>query len=323
MDRFVSSPPDGLLTRRRWPFVLALALARLCAVTASILVARGVGQPASLDARVQQVAETLSCPACQAESVAASNAPIAQSMRSEIRQQLRRGQTPQQIRTWFRGRYGDQVVLLPGSHGPDVLLWVLPVVVLLGGTAAGVVVVRRRRRKPRSAPPPRSGSPQAVAPWRLAVVGCACAAVGAGVPVVIMSHSADSQPDQAALSSDLAPATVAQWRSLAGSLEEQGRYDAAAAAWRKALQLRPRSAQMRTSLAFDLLRSGDPARAEQVARPIAAAQGPQRAMALLVLGLAQRQQHEPAATRTLRTFLRHYPHHPAAAQVERLLREQP
>ena len=308
--------------RRRLPFVLAVGLALLCAGTAAVLVARGVGQPASLDARVQQVAQTLSCPACEAESVAASNAPIAQSMRSEIRQQLQQGESAQQIRSWFRNRYGDQVVLLPGSHGPDLLLWVLPLVVLLGGTAAGMVVVRRRRhRRPRPAPR-RPGSPLAVAPWRLAVVACTCAAVGAAVPVVIMTHSADSQPDQATLSSDLAPATVAQWRSLAGSLEDQGKYDAAVAAWRKALQLRPGSAEMRTSMAFDLLRSGDSATAEQVARPIAHAAGGQRALAMLVVGLAQRDQHDPAATHTLRTFLRDYPNHPAAGQVERLLREQ-
>lgn len=316
---------DGIVTagRRRLPLVLALGLALLCAAAASVLVARGAGQPASLDARVQQVAQTLSCPACEAESVAASNAPIAQSMRSEIRQQLRQGQSPQQIRSWFRNRYGDQVVLLPGSHGSDLVLWVLPVVVLVGGTVVGTVVVRRRRRRaPRTAAARRPGSPLAVAPWRLAVVGCTCAAVGAAVPVVIMTHSADTQPDQATLSSDLAPATVAQWRSLAGSLEDQEKYDAAVAAWRKALQLRPRSTSMRTSMAFDLLRAGDSAEAEEVAGPIAAADGPQQAMAMLVLGLAQRDQHETAATHTLRTFLRDFPNHPAVGQVERLLREQ-
>lgn len=317
MDRVMSAG------RRRLPFALGLGLALLCAAVAAILVARGAGQPASLDSRVQQVAETLSCPACEAESVAASNAPIAQSMRSEIRQQLRRLTLPQQIRSWFRNRYGDQVVLLPGSHGPDLLLWVLPVVVLLGGAAVGMVVVRRRRRRrgPRPAAVRRPGSPQPVAPWRLAVVGCACAAVGTAVPVVIMTHSADSQPDQATLSSDLAPATVAQWRSLAGSLEDQAKYDAAVAAWRKALQLRPGSVAMRASMAFDLLRAGDSAKAEEVARPIARAGGSQQAVAMLVLGLAQRNQHEPAATHTLRTFLREYPDHPAVGQVRRLLRE--
>jgi cytochrome c-type biogenesis protein CcmH/NrfF len=314
---------DPVVIRRRLPFVLAVGLALLCAVAASVLVARGALRPVSLDTRVQQVAETLSCPACEAESVAASNAPIAQSMRSEIRHQLRQGRSPTQIRSWFRNRYGDQVVLLPGSHGPDLLLWVLPVVVLVGGTAAGIVVVRRRRRhRPRPAVPP-DGSPLAVAPWRLAVVGCTCAAVGAAVPVVIMTHSADSQTQQASLSSELAPATVAQWRSLAGSLEDQGKYDAAVAAWRKALQLRPQSTAMRTSMAFDLLRSGDPAQAEQVARPVAQADGAQRALAMLVVGLAQRDRHDPAATHTLRAFLRDYPDHPAADQVRRLLREQP
>jgi hypothetical protein len=42
-------------------------------------------------------------------------------------------------------------------------------------------------------------------------------------------------------------------------------------------------------------------------------------MALLVLGLAQRDAHDPAATSTLRTFLAVAPNHPAAPQVRRLL----
>ena len=314
MDRVVS---------RRLPFRLAFGLALLCAAAACVLVARGAGQPPSLDTQVQQVAATLSCPACQAESVAASNAPIAQSMRSEIRQQLRQGQSPAQIRSWFRARYGDQVVLLPGSHGPDVLLWVLPVGVLAGGAAIGVVVVRRRRRaRPRAPAPPGTVSPGTLSPWRLAAVACLCAAVGAAVPALIMTHSTASQPDQAALSSDLAPASVAQWRSLAGSLEAQEKFSAAAAAWRKALQLRPRSASIRASLAFDLLRAGRPAAAEGIAAPVARQRGAQRPVALLVLGLAQRDRHEPAAGHTLRTFLHDYPHHPAAGQVRRLLRER-
>jgi hypothetical protein len=45
-------------------------------------------------------------------------------------------------------------------------------------------------------------------------------------------------------------------------------------------------------------------------------------MALLVVGLAQRDLHQPGATRTLRLFLRDFPQHPAAGQVRRLLREQ-
>lgn len=315
---------DGVVSRRL-PFRLALGLAVLCAVAAAVLVAHGVGQPPSLDARVQQVAATLSCPACEAESVAASNAPIAQAMRSQIRQQLRQGQTPQQIRSWFRHRYGDQVVLLPGSSGPDLVLWGLPAAALAGGLVTAAVVVLRRRRGPRatrSGPTPATSLP----PGRLAAVAVLCAVVGAGVPALILTQSAASQPaDQTASlsASDLAPATVAQWRSLAGSLESQGKYTAAVAAWRKALQLRPQAPSLRTSLAFDLLRAGQARQAEQVARPIASGRGTQQAMALLVLGLAQRSRHEPVADHTLRHFLQLYPHHPAAGQVRRLLRDHP
>jgi hypothetical protein len=54
-------------------------------------------------------------------------------------------------------------------------------------------------------------------------------------------------------------------------------------------------------------------------RPVAAQPGHDRALAVLVLGLAQRAQDEPAWRATLTRFLKHHPHHAAAAQVRRLL----
>ena len=55
-------------------------------------------------------------------------------------------------------------------------------------------------------------------------------------------------------------------------------------------------------------------------RPVVARPGHDRALAILVLGLAERAQGEPAWRATLSRFLEHHPHHPAAAQVRRLLR---
>ena len=74
------------------------------------------------------IAQKLRCTVCQAESLAVSQAGIAADMRKLIRQKLRAGQTPAQIRAYFVKRYGDYILLKPPFtfrysarlHGPRV-----------------------------------------------------------------------------------------------------------------------------------------------------------------------------------------------------------
>lgn len=72
--------------------------------------------------------------------------------------------------------------------------------------------------------------------------------------------------------------------------------------------------------AFQLLKGGHPKEAESLVAPIATRPGRDRALALLVLGLAQRADSDPAARRTLSDFVHLYPHHPATPEVRRLLK---
>ncbi|WP_310963402.1 cytochrome c-type biogenesis protein [Nocardioides terrisoli] len=271
---------------RRFAPGLGLVVSLVALVAAVILgVQHGAPRP-SLGEQVDQVAATLRCPTCEAESVAASNAPIARSMRSEIRAQLSAGRSPDQIRSWFRQRYGERVLLIPDSGGPGLVLWVVPAAVLLGGVVVWLLVARRRRPV-RGVAGPRP-STAGIAPVRLAVAGCACVVVAVAVPVLVNGSaatprvSATSAPDEATA---------------------------------------PLSAAQRTRTALDLLEEGHPRAAIPLVRRTAASAGPQRAMAMLVLGLAERALHREAARTELRSFLRQFPHHPAADQVRRLLRE--
>jgi cytochrome c-type biogenesis protein CcmH len=305
---------------RRHAAVLGAAVAVL-AVLAAVVTVVGVGhRPATMDRRVQDVATTLKCPSCNGESVAASNAPIAQSMRSEIRHQLGQGRSPDQIRSWFEGRYGSDVVTLPASGGPAMLLWVLPAVVLCGGAALAIGLVRRRARSTGT-----SAVATALPGKRVAVAAGACLAVGALVPAAVWARADDGRPAQAAAPSATTapssekPLTADGWSQVGTSLESQHDYAGAARAYRHAVRLRPGSAPLRIRLGFDLLRAGRAHDAVPVVRRLSQHPGPERSMALLVLGLAQRTEHDPGASHTLRTFLKVAPHHPAAAQVRRLL----
>lgn len=105
----------------------------MAVVTIGVLALAG-GTPDSQrsdESRAQALGEQLKCLQCAGESVAASQAPLAQQFRNEIDRQLDQGATDTQILEWFADRYGDEVLLDPPTSGLSVLIWVLPVLVVL------------------------------------------------------------------------------------------------------------------------------------------------------------------------------------------------
>ena len=98
---------------------------------------------AELEARTSAVASTLRCPVCQGESIQDSPADLAQDMRALVREQLREGKTPEEVKAYFVGRYGEWILLEPRMTGLNILLYVFPVVLVLAGLALVVVLVRK------------------------------------------------------------------------------------------------------------------------------------------------------------------------------------
>ena len=294
------------------------ALLPAAAIVLAVLIAAGGvlaarHRPAPLPARVDAVAATLRCPTCTDESVADSHSAMAQSMRHEIGQQLQRGRTPDQIRSWFESRYGERVLLMPHAQGLALILWVVPALAVAGGLLLVVVWARRRRH---GGVPERSA---VLSPRRVGVAALTCLVVGAAVPGIAWARSRPSGPAPAAAATK--PMTASDWLAVAQSLDQQQNYSAAVQAYRHAFQEQPRAEGVRTGLAFDLVRSDQPRPAIKLMAPMAHQAGPHQALALLVLGLAQRSANLPSADSTLRQFLKLAPHHPAAAQVRRLLAE--
>lgn len=97
----------------------------------------------ALEARTTRVASTLRCPVCQGESIQDSPSELAREMRSLVRDQLRAGRTPEEIRAYFVERYGEWILLEPAMKGLNVLLYVFPVLLVLGGLALVAVLVRK------------------------------------------------------------------------------------------------------------------------------------------------------------------------------------
>ena len=97
----------------------------------------------SLEARTSAIASTLRCPVCQGESIQDSPSELAQQMRAVVRDQLRAGKTPDEVRAYFVSRYGEWILLQPKMTGLNILLYVLPVVLVVGGLILIVILVRK------------------------------------------------------------------------------------------------------------------------------------------------------------------------------------
>lgn len=103
---------------------------------------RQLSDPAK-EARAQDLMETLRCLQCQGQSIADSDAPIAGSMRSLVRERIAAGETPEQIRAWLIERYGDYVSYAPQLTGLTWPLFALPIMLVL----IAVLLLRRRFSK--------------------------------------------------------------------------------------------------------------------------------------------------------------------------------
>ena len=85
----------------------------------------------------------LRCLVCQGQSIADSDAPLAGDMRSQVRERIAAGESPDQVRRWLVDRYGAWVTYDPPLGKETVLLFVAPVLALLFG---GWLVLGRLRR---------------------------------------------------------------------------------------------------------------------------------------------------------------------------------
>jgi len=102
-------------------------------------------------ARYQALINELRCLVCQNQSIAESNAPLAEDLRAQVRAQIAAGKSDEEIIEFLTERYGDFVRYRPAFKGRTLLLWLGPFALLaLAGTVA-VVFIRRSRAAPAAA----------------------------------------------------------------------------------------------------------------------------------------------------------------------------
>jgi len=86
----------------------------------------------------------LRCLVCQNQTIADSDAPLAQDLRKEIFDMMATGSSDEEIKEFMVARYGDFVLYRPPVQSNTLVLWLGPFVLFLVG---GIVVARAVRKR--------------------------------------------------------------------------------------------------------------------------------------------------------------------------------
>jgi cytochrome c-type biogenesis protein CcmH len=115
----------------------------------------------SFDARLKRLESELRCLVCQNQTLADSNAPLAEDLRREVRALAVTGKNDEEIKQYLVARYGDFVLYQPPLKTTTWLLWFGPFALLLLGAGIWYAIARRRKNVDRDddAPPSSGDTP--------------------------------------------------------------------------------------------------------------------------------------------------------------------
>jgi len=106
--------------------------------------ARPLADDPAVEARLKTLSQELRCLVCQNQTLADSNAPLAEDLRREIRELIAKGMTDKEITDYLVERYGDFVRYRPPLKSQTLLLWVGPTLLLLAGIGGLWWALRKR-----------------------------------------------------------------------------------------------------------------------------------------------------------------------------------
>ena len=99
------------------------------------------------EARLKRLAVELRCLVCQNQTLADSNAPLAEDLRREVREMITKDMSDEDIIDFLVARYGDFVLYRPPLKATTTLLWVGPFLLLVACATALVLALRRRQKQ--------------------------------------------------------------------------------------------------------------------------------------------------------------------------------
>jgi cytochrome c-type biogenesis protein CcmH len=110
------------------------------------------GDDPVIEKRLNNLTKELRCLVCQNETLADSQAGLADDLRREIREQMKAGKSDKEIISFLTERYGQFILYRPQVTPTTYLLWFGPFVLLIGGLAILFHYIRTRRDAIRETP---------------------------------------------------------------------------------------------------------------------------------------------------------------------------
>ena len=129
---------------RHREILIAIAIGFLCIAPLRAQVAQPIEDPA-IEARMKNLTKQLRCLVCQNETLADSQAQLAEDLRREIREQIKAGRSDQEILAYATQRYGDFILYNPPVKATTYLLWFGPFVLLVLGSFLLFRFLKQRR----------------------------------------------------------------------------------------------------------------------------------------------------------------------------------
>jgi cytochrome c-type biogenesis protein CcmH len=95
--------------------------------------------------RFNALTSELRCLVCQNQTLADSDAALAQDLRREVYDMIQEGKSDQEIKTFLVERYGDFVLYRPPLDENTLLLWFMPLLLLVAGGAVLFFLIKRQQ----------------------------------------------------------------------------------------------------------------------------------------------------------------------------------
>lgn len=106
----------------------------------------------AMQERYEHLSRQLRCLVCRSETIADSNAQLANDLRRQVRELMAAGKSDDEILKYMVDRYGDYVLYNPPVVPRTWLLWAAPALLVIGGGIAAAVVISRKSKLPDTDP---------------------------------------------------------------------------------------------------------------------------------------------------------------------------
>ncbi|MBF8999564.1 MULTISPECIES: cytochrome c-type biogenesis protein [Vibrio] len=129
------------MIKRLIPFVLALVMSLPAMAAIEVF---NFDSPQQ-EEQFKELSSTLRCPKCQNNTIADSNAALAQDLREKVYHMTKEGKSKQEIVDYMVARYGNFITYKPPFNASTLLLWLGPILVIFVGFT--LLIMRSKRRR--------------------------------------------------------------------------------------------------------------------------------------------------------------------------------